>query len=98
MQHVRSINPHGEVITDEEFDDYGKASIRFCRMVLRQPGVHLQWIDGEELPGMPPKVVGQRFGNPCEAPCCVPLAEAWEEQDPGVTGCDTRSSEREERP
>jgi hypothetical protein len=84
MHHIVTVNPHGERITHEEFDEYGKATIRFCRIVLRHPGVHVYWVDGDVLPGLPDKIVAERFGNPCEAPCCVPLAEPWPE-GPTVT-------------
>lgn len=85
MHHVTTLDEHGAVITTEGFDDYGRASVRFCRIVLRHPHVHVQWVEGEELPGLPPKVIAQRFGDPCEKPCCVPLAEPWPEGTPTVT-------------
>lgn len=59
--------------------DARRASLTYSRAVLRRRAAHLRWVDGISLPGLPDKVVAERMGDPCEKPCCVPLAEPWPE-------------------
>lgn len=97
MHHVITLDEHGNTVTDEEFDEVDAAARRYIRIVLNQPDVHVRWHIGETLPGMPPVVAAHRFGNPCEAPCCAPLAEPWPEQNPVSQDVTPVLSEREER-
>lgn len=96
MFRVVTLDQHGDELTSEDIDERGKAVLRYSRVVLHQPSIHVRLIEGEELPGLPPNVVAQRFGSPCDAPCCVPLADPWPEQDPAsqVVNADTKREER----
>lgn len=78
MDRVEVLDVHGNVVeTACVTPDPGIATIVYSRIVLRRPDVHVRYIEGNELPGIAPKVIAQRFGNPCDHPCCVPLASEW---------------------
>jgi hypothetical protein len=81
MHKVVTIDSHGDEVEESRHDGYRDAALAYCRIVLRAPGQHVRWIDGDPLPGLPVTVVAERFGNPCEESCCVPLAEPWPEPD-----------------
>lgn len=85
MHHVIVLDKHGNV-TENLYHgpDPGRASLTYSRAVLRRPRAHLRWVDGDVLPGLPDNVQAERFGAPCDEPCCVPLAAAWPEE-PTVT-------------
>lgn len=84
MHHVVVLD-HGN-ITERLYDgpEARRASLTYCRAILRRRTVHVRWFEDDALPGLPEKVLAERFGDPCESTCCVPLAEPWPERD-GVT-------------
>lgn len=41
-----------------------KAVAAYTRAIVAHPDQHVTLIEGDELPGVPPKVVAERFGNP----------------------------------
>jgi hypothetical protein len=80
MDRVEVLDHHGTVIEEIiRHTDPGIVTIAYSRVVLRRPEVHVRYVEGDELPGVPPKVIAQRFGDPCEAPCCMPLSDEWPE-------------------
>ena len=55
------------VITPTEvmpFDWLPNAVTAYTAAVVAHPHEHITLIEGEELPGMPPKVIAERFGSP----------------------------------
>lgn len=85
MHRVVVLDQHGEVSeTLYDGSDMRRAGITYGRAVLRRRRAHLRWTGDDPLPGLPATVHAERFGAPCEEPCCVPLADEWPEQ-PGVT-------------
>lgn len=82
-QVITILGQHGETLSEYPFDGEDAdrlASLRYCAIVLTSPKAHVRWTEGDALPGLPPKVHAERFGDPCEKPCCVPLADPWPEQ------------------
>jgi hypothetical protein len=79
MHRVQHLDVHGNVIEEVERDHHADAAIAYIDRLLADRSAHLRWVDGDPLPGLPVTVVAERFGNPCEEPCCVPLAEPWPE-------------------
>lgn len=76
MSRVVILDKHGnEVRRVIATHDHVQAVIEYSHTVLREPKAHVRLVEGDELPGMPEKIVAERFGDPCEEPCCVPLAE-----------------------
>lgn len=80
MHRITTLDEHGTESVLVQTPDAGRASIAYCRIVLRQPQTHVRWTEGVVLPGLPEKVLAERFGAPCESPCCVPLAAPWPEE------------------
>lgn len=82
MHRVITLDTHGAVVTETRHDTARSAALVYCGVVLGSPGQHVRWVDGDALPGLPDKVQAERFGDPCEGPCCVPLASEWPERCP----------------
>lgn len=95
MHRVVVLDQHGTV-AERLYDgpDARRASLTYITVLLRRRSAHLQWIEGDELPGLPAKVLAERMGNPCEETCCVPLAAPWPEQQHPVTNPLQGSRER----
>lgn len=80
MHQVVVLDQHGAVSeTLYDGSEARRASLTYCRAVLRRRTVHVRWFEGDVLPGMPVTVHAERFGDPCEGTCCVPLASPWPE-------------------
>ncbi len=47
----------------EPFTDYHKAVVAYTRAITTHPYEHVLLIEGEELPGIPPKVIAEKFGR-----------------------------------
>lgn len=96
MYRVITVDEHGGILTEERTDDGAAAAITYIHTVLDNREAHVRLVEGDELPGLPENVLAQRFGNPCENPCCVPLADHWPEATAAVTyvTANRRESER----
>lgn len=81
MHYITVLDRHGETVSEQQFTNMRDAGLAYCRAVLNQPDDHLRWSDDDVLPGMTPEVHAERFGNPCDEPCCAPLAQPWPETD-----------------
>jgi hypothetical protein len=84
MHHIVVLD-HGDV-AESLYDgtEARRASLTYCKTVIRRRTAHVRWTEDDPLPGLPEKVLAERFGDPCEGVCCVPLADEWPEQ-PTVT-------------
>lgn len=97
MSRVEVLDVHGNVIeTVLRHRDPGTATMCYVATFRSKPDAHVRLVEGDALPGMPENVIAERFGNPCDAPCCVPLADAWPEQDLSRTR-DSAAPERERK-
>lgn len=97
-QVITVLGEHGETQRQYHFDGEHAdrdAALRYCAIVLNSPKVHVTWTEGDTLPGLPEKKHAERFGDPCEKPCCVPLADPWPEQQPSQTVKDPSGEMRE---
>lgn len=81
MYRVITVDEHGGILTEDRRDDGVAAAIAYIGVVLNNRQAHVRLVEGDELPGLPENVLAQRFGDPCENPCCVPLALDWPEQE-----------------
>lgn len=57
-----------------------RASLTYCRQLLRlqRRGGHIRWIEGDALPGLPPKVIAEWFGEAAPPPQAEPIiAPLW---------------------
>lgn len=79
MHRVQTIDRHGDVTAETVHDTARRAALTYMRRLIAEPEAHLRWVGPDVLPGMPETVHAERFGNPCEQPCCVPLADEWNE-------------------
>jgi len=55
------------VITGHEVTRYPtrpKAVVAYTSAIIANPDKHVTLIEGDELPGIAPKVIAERFGNP----------------------------------
>ena len=97
IRRIEVLDTHGNVIeTVLRHEDPGTATMCYVATFRRLPHAHVRLVEGDELPGMPVNVIAERFGNPCEQPCCVSLADAWPEQDLSQTR-DSAAPERERK-
>lgn len=97
MFRVEVLDQHGTVVrTVLRAHHPADSTMAYWHAIRSEPTVHVRVVEGDELPGMPENVIAQRFGNPCDAPCCVPLAAPWPEQNP-VPSLGTDRIERERK-